>query len=232
MKKTSHGHYEMPLPFKERPALPDNTELAMVRLNHLKRRLSRDQTFQKHYVNFMKEIIDRGDAEETTEDDVKGETWYLPHHGVYHSKKSGKLRVVFDCSAKYQETCLNDHLLQGPDLINNLNGILLRFRQHPIALMCDVEKMIHQFHVSEPDRNYLRFLWWKEGDLERKPDMFRMKVPLFGAMSSPACANYGLKHLAQEYGNQYPLGAQFVMKNFYVDDGLLLHLLWLTQKMQ
>ena len=84
--------------------------------------------------------------------------------------------MVFDCSAKYQGTRLNYHLLQGPDLINNLNGILIRFRQHHIALMCDVEKMFHQLHVNEPDRDYLCFLWWKDGDLDRKPDVFRMKV--------------------------------------------------------
>ncbi|KAJ8262890.1 hypothetical protein COCON_G00153470 [Conger conger] len=217
IRKNSHGHYEMPLPFKERPMLPDNMLLATVRLNHMKRKLSKDQTLHKNYTDFMKEIIDRGDAEETKEDGVKGETWYLPHHGVYHSKKPGKLRVVFDCSAKYEDVCLNDNVLHGPVLINNLNGILIRFHQHPIALMRDVEKM---FHVDEPDRNYLSFLCWKNGDLEREPDVFRMKVHLFGATSSPACANYGIKHLAEEHSNEYPLGAQFVMKNFYVDDGV------------
>lgn len=220
IKKNSQGHYEMPLPFKERPTLPDNIQLATARLNHLRRKLSKDKTLHQHYTNFMREIIDRGDAEETKEIGVEGESWYLPHHGVYHSKKPGKLRVVFDCSAKYENTCLNDHLLQGPDMINNLNGILIRFRQHPVALMCDVEKMFHQFHVEEADRNYLRFLWWKNGEIDRKPDVFRMKVHLFGATSSPACANYGLKHLAQEYSSDYPLGAQFVIRNFYVDDGV------------
>lgn len=30
--------------------------------------------------------------------------------------------------------------------------------------MCDVEKMFHRFHVSKEDRDYLRFLWWENGD--------------------------------------------------------------------
>lgn len=115
----------------------------------------------------MSEIIQRGDAEEVN-DCGKGETWYLPHHCVFHPKKPNKLRVVFDCSARYNGCSLNDHLLQGPDMINNLNGILIRFRQHPIALMCDVEKMYHQFHVSESDRDYLHFLW-KNGEFNQKP---------------------------------------------------------------
>lgn len=46
-------------------------------------------------------------------------------------------------------TALNDHLLTGPDLTNRLNGVLCCFRMHPIAVMCDVEKMFHRFHVSK-----------------------------------------------------------------------------------
>ncbi|KAJ8345841.1 hypothetical protein SKAU_G00300340 [Synaphobranchus kaupii] len=80
--------------------------------------------------------------------------------------------------------------------------------------------MFHQFHVNENDRNYLRFLWWKGGDLNTQPEEFRMKVHLFGAASSPGCANYGMKQLATENRNLYPLGSQFVMNNFYVDDGV------------
>lgn len=139
---------------------------------------------------------------------------------MYHSKKPDKLCVVFDCSAKYRGTSLNEHLLSGPDLLNNLNGVLLQFRQHHVALMCDIEKMFHQFYVYEADRDYLRFLWWKDGNFNAEPQEFRMKVHLFGAASSPGCANYGLKQLATDNESEFPLGSQFIMKDFYVDDGV------------
>ncbi|XP_062597834.1 uncharacterized protein LOC134259249, partial [Saccostrea cucullata] len=48
-------HLEMPLPFKEQPSLPNNKSLALIRLNHLKRKLKRDQTYQEHYKTFMRE---------------------------------------------------------------------------------------------------------------------------------------------------------------------------------
>ncbi|KAI7807219.1 hypothetical protein IRJ41_024887 [Triplophysa rosa] len=80
--------------------------------------------------------------------------------------------------------------------------------------------MFHQFHVHEEDRNYLRFLWWKDGDTTTQPQEYRMKVHLFGAASSPGCANYGLKYLAKEHSHSHPVGAQFVAKDFYVDDGV------------
>ena len=110
---------------------------------------------------------------------------HVSYNGVYHPKKLEKIRVVFDCSAKCQGTSLNDHLLQGLDLTKGLIGHLIRFRQERAAPMCDVEMMFHQFRLDEKDRNYLRFLWMK--------DDFRMKVRLFGATSSPGCANCGLK---------------------------------------
>lgn len=47
-----------------------------------------------------------------------------------------------------------------------------------------------------------------------------MKVHLFGAASSPGCANYGLKQLAMDNESEFPLGSQFIMKDFYVDDGV------------
>ena len=84
----------------------------------------------------------------------------------------------------------HDHLT-GPELTNSLVGVLCRCRKGPIAIMCDVERMFHQFHVRRKDQDYLRFLWWVEGNL-KSPSVFRMKVHLFGAASSPGCANFGL----------------------------------------
>ncbi len=125
--------------------------------------------------------------------------WYIPHHGVYHLRKPGKLRVVFDCSAKYHGIALNDTLLTGPDLIKSLVGVLCCFRKRAVAGICNTEKMFHQFSVSPEGRNYLRFLWWEGGQLEREPQEYRMTVHLFGAASSPGCANFGLKYLAQQH---------------------------------
>ncbi|KAL0147688.1 hypothetical protein M9458_056997 [Cirrhinus mrigala] len=136
-------------------------------------------------------------------------------------QEPNKIRVVFDCSAKYEGIALNDHLLTGPDLTNGLTGVLCCFRKHPIAVMCDIEKMFHRFHVTREDRDYLRFLWWANGDLDTEPREYRMKVHLFGASSSPGCANYGLKCLASMNESEYPSAASFIRNNFYVDDGLI-----------
>ncbi len=58
---------------------------------------------------------------------------------------------VFDCSAKFEGTALNDHLLTGPDLANRLTGVLCCFRKHSIAGMCDIEKIKLHLHKGISD---------------------------------------------------------------------------------
>ena len=65
------------------------------------------------------------------------------------------------------------------------------------------------------------FLWWDHGDTSKEPTEYRMTVHLFGAASSPGCTNLALKTTAED--NEKNLGtetAEFLTKNFYVDDGL------------
>lgn len=224
IRQKEDGHYELPLPFKtDKPNLPDNKRCAVHRLTSLERRLRRNKQYYEDYVHFMNDIITRGDAEKVPQPELDNQpAWYIPHHGVYHPHKPGKIRVVFDCSARCQETSLNDHLLTGPDLTNTLVGVLCRFRKGPVAIMCDVEKMFHQFHVAKEHQDYLRFLWWNKGDLDSKPSVYRMKVHLFGAASSPGCSNFGLKHLAsQGHGRFSEESIKFIQRSFYVDDGLI-----------
>ena len=217
------GHYQMPLPFKtNHPIMSNNRTIALQRLRHLKRRLQREDTFRKHYNTFMCELFSRGYAEKIETAAESSSCFYIPHHGVYNINKPGKVRVVFDCSAKETgKASLNDCLLQGPDLTNSLMGVLCRFRLEPVAFLCDIEKMFYQFRVDERHRDFLRFFWWPSGNLDSEPQEFRMTVHLFGASSSPGCSNFGLKQTARDNASQFGQHvADFLHDNFYVDDGL------------
>ena len=131
--------------------------------------------------------------------------WYLPHHHVLHPAKPDKTRVVFDCAAKYANASLNDLLLQGPDFNNSLVGVLLRFRQERIALMSDVESMFHQAQVIPDHCDSLRILWWLENNMHKEPQDFRMKVHLYGAVTSPSCAGFALRKTAKDNSATFPL---------------------------
>lgn len=224
-RRTEDNHYEIPLPFRCTDLrFPENTEQVLQRANWLKRRLIKSETFYKDYVNFMNTIISKGFARRVPSDLIsakKGQVWYIPHHGVYHVKKPNKIRVVFDCSARFGGTSLNDQLLQGPDLTNRLVGVLTRFRQEPVAFMGDIDAMFHQVRVPEGQRDFLRFLWWPEGDLTRDPEEYQMNVHLFGAVSSPSCSNFALRKAADDAEKIVGVEtADVLRKNFYVDDCL------------
>ena len=110
------------------------------------------------------------------------------HHGVFHPQKKDKIRVVFDAAALHDGVSLNSPLRQGPDLMNSLLGVLLRFRQDPVALVADIEGMFNQVRVQPEDADALGFLWWEDNILE-KPSEFQMTNHIFGASDSPSCAN-------------------------------------------
>ena len=96
------------------------------------------------YDKFMKNLIECSHARRAdTTRDIPGRVWHVPHFSVYNPKK-GKLRVVFDFSARFKGRCLNDELIQGPNLANLMLGVLLRFRREEIGYMADIEAMFHQ----------------------------------------------------------------------------------------
>ncbi|XP_033642413.1 uncharacterized protein LOC117302547 [Asterias rubens] len=220
------AHYSMNIPFKMRPPqLPDNKAVAEHRLRLLGRRLGRDSDMKEKYIAGIQDLMNKGYAEEVPQQDLNredGAVWYLPHHPVLHPRKPGKVRIVFDCAARYRGVSLNDKVHQGPDMTNKLVGVLIQFRQETIALMADVEGMFHQVHVNKPDRDVLRFLWWTDNDISGVPTKtFRMTSHLFGGIWSPSCATFALKRTAQDNMESFDANTiDTIDKNFYVDDCL------------
>ena len=143
--KHTGGHYEIPLPFRQSEVkLPNNRQQALKRALWQRKKMLQNQQYRSDYVAFITDMIDKGYAERVPHESLKiipDKIWYIPHYGLYHPKKPKKIRVVFDCRARYGGTSLNDRLLQGPDMTNSLVGVLTRFRQEPVAFMADIEAM-------------------------------------------------------------------------------------------
>ncbi|KAI4871708.1 hypothetical protein NFI96_005782 [Prochilodus magdalenae] len=184
--------------------------------------LEKKPEMKTHFFAFMKNIFERDHAEVAPPLREGKECWYLPMFGVYHRQKPGQIRVVFDSSAQKQGISLNDVLLTGPDLNNSLLGVLLRFRRELVAVTADIEQMFHSFIVREEDRDFLRFLWFRDNDSSRELIEYRMRVHIFGNSPSPAVAIYGLRRAAKHGEKEYGSDARhFVERNFYVDDMVL-----------
>ena len=117
----------------------------------LKKRLTKDSDLFQKYSAFMQDLLRKGYARKIPEEErhrQSNTTWYLPHHPVFHPQKPDKVCVTFDCAAACGGTSLNKELLQGPDLTNSLVGVLIRFREGPVAMMADVEAMFYQVSAS------------------------------------------------------------------------------------
>lgn len=100
--------------------------------------------------------------------------------------------------------------------MNSLIGVLMRFRKEYVAITCDIEQMFHSFYVIPEHRNFLRFLWFEDNELNGPIVECQMNVYLFGATSSPGVANFSLQKTAD-------VGRSRIWKrsrsDFYVDDG-------------
>ena len=77
-----------------------------------------------------------------------GNKWYIPNHGSYHPAKPRKISVTFDCSAENLGYALNKQLIPGPDLTNQIVGVLIRFREEQVTFVGDTKAMF--YHVWIP----------------------------------------------------------------------------------
>jgi len=154
-----NGHYVLPLMWRpDALELPCNRNMALNRMASLKRRLQRDQDLRRSYVETVQNYSENGYAREVPVERIPGDVvWHMPHHAVKHPRE-GKVQVVFDCAAKAKGLTLNDVLLQGPDLVNSLVGVLLRFRMEPVAFVSDIASIFHQISVDQKDCDAFFFL--------------------------------------------------------------------------
>ena len=154
----------IPYPWKKDPKqLPDNRSQAVKRLESTERRLMKQPEQAAAYDKQMMEMNEMNFSRKVTEEELKnykGPKHYVSHHAVLRPEKaSTPLRIVFNSSAVYQEHSLNDYWLKGPDLLNSLFGVILRFRENEVEVSGDISKMYHQVLIPQEDQHVHRFLW-------------------------------------------------------------------------
>ena len=202
--------------------LPNNYFSALVQLKSLEKRLTKDQTLREKYSSTIKEDLHKGyvvSVKDAHKVESRSEReWYLPHHPVVNPNKPGKVRRVLNGAAKFHGASFNKSLLTGPDLLQNLIYVLLRFRQHPFAVSADIEGMFLQVGVLPCDQPSLRFLWREDPTSNVVVHQYTRHI--FGAKDSPTCANYALQRTARDNAKEYPEAAKAVLENFYMDDYL------------
>ncbi|XP_052892561.1 uncharacterized protein LOC128300513 [Anopheles moucheti] len=216
------GRYVVELPkipqYEER--LGDSMQGAVKRFASIERRLARDNRLKEQYSEFMEEYLRLGHMTEVSsaeKEHMEGSRYYLPHHAVLkQASTTTKCRVVFDASHKTSTgTSLNDILLNGPQLQDDIVSILLRFRMRRIGVVADVEKMYRQVLVSPTDRNLQCILWRKEGS--ENVSTFQLNTITYGTACAPYLAIRTLRKIFEDHEESHPK-AMCWYNDFYVDD--------------
>ncbi|KAL4009372.1 hypothetical protein ACER0C_003224 [Sarotherodon galilaeus] len=181
-------------------------------------KLAKNPDLTLTYSQEIHRLVDSGYVVKLSPDEThsSSESWYVPHHMVHHNNKA---RVVFNCSFEFQGTVLNHYLLPGPPLGPTLLGVLLRFRQHPVAVSGDIKAMFHQIRLLPEDCPLLRFLW-RDCETDRPPDIYEWRVLPFGTTCSPCCAIFALQRHAREHKDTHKDICDSVHTAFYVDNCL------------
>ena len=217
----SEGKYIAKLPWKEdHPPLPTNYAVALRRTETMIRRLRKEPCLFDKYGEIISEQIKRGFIEEVNDSSVPNhQVHYIPHHGVKKDSVTTPIRIVYDCSCRQStdKPSLNDCLKSTPPELNDLAGILIRFRLNKYAITTDIEKAFLHVSLHEKDPDVTRFLWLKvPSNPESSMTTYRFKAVLFGATCSPfiLCTTI-IKHLENNRDNWV---STHLLRDIYVDN--------------
>ena len=215
--RNDKGQYTVALPFDQRKEeLGETRSMAEKRLTSIERKLRYNPDLQTQYNDVLREYITLGHMSKVN-DEQKTPGFYLPHHAVFkESSLTTKVRVVFDGSAKSSTgISLNDTLMVGPTIQDDIFSLLVRFRTHNYVLTGDIEKMYRQFLVRKEDRNYQRILW---RDSDGQIATYELNTVTFGLSPAPFLAIRCLHQLADDEAQAYPEASRVLKNDMYVDD--------------
>ena len=152
--------YEIDLLRREKVTLENNYPVAKAEVQSLDKNLKKDKTLKDMYQKTLDADLEKKYVKSLTFSDTTPDRVYcLPHHPVTNANKPGKVRRVSNAASTFKGNSLNSNLLTGPDSLNNLVGLLLRFREKPVAITADIEAMFMQVGIKETNQPSMWFLW-------------------------------------------------------------------------
>ena len=188
------------------------------RFHYLETRFVKNPNLKEEYIKFLEEYESSKHISIIADDSPLEAGFYLPHHAVIKEDSiTTKARVVFDGSAKTSSgVSLNDSLMVGPTIQDDLFSLLIRFRSHKYALTADIEQMYRQVLVHPDDAIYQKIIFRMATSEPTKS--YSLNTMTYGTSCASFLAIRTLHKLAEDEGAQYPVAASVLKKDFYVDD--------------
>ncbi|CAI6362474.1 unnamed protein product [Macrosiphum euphorbiae] len=217
VSRDSQGRFSVPLPFRSgQPvkSFPGSRQVALNRFLQLERRLAADSILYAAYRKFMSEYEELGHM---TRAEGAGQ-YYIPHHAVQKVEGDDvKLRVVFDASAKcHSGMSLNQCLLVGPKLQQDIVDVLVGFRVHKVAFTTDICKMYRQIEVLPQYRGYQYILWRESPQVSVRE--YALNTVTYGVNSAPYLALRVLRFIADTECADQPDVKGALYNQTYMDD--------------
>ena len=168
INKDSEERYVVRLPWKDNhPPLSNNRPAAEKRLIGVTQKLYKENLYDA-YEKVFDDWLQANIIEEARDVVDFKDGYFLPHRHVVKPGSTTPIRPVFDASASSNKgPSINQCLETGPNLIELIPNILLKFRENKIGVTADITKAFLQIGVAENDGNALKFLWWSKTDPQK-----------------------------------------------------------------
>ena len=211
-----------PYPYKVDPSVLDNNEAQVDALTlGTEKRLMKSPDVVEKYNEVFQDEVNREAIEVIPEEQMKkfiGPVFYSPHHEVYKEDSSSTpMRIVRNSSLKFNGKSFNDILMKGPNTLNDLFGVQLRFRSYRIAVVCDISKLYHSIRTTEREK-HLRRLKWRGCKTDQPMITYGTNVVQFGDKPAAAIAGVALRKTATLYKAIHEEAAEKIIRDSYVDD--------------
>ena len=193
-----------------------------------KKQLQKDPSFEPVYDKQLKDLIDMGVARELHEGELDewialGKPYYYIAHQVVinEGNKSTPVRVVFNSSQKFAGFSLNKSWDLGPDVMANLQAVLLRFRSDVVGAQGDIRKMFYMIRVTREEEMMQLWIWKFKG--EDKIRTFAMTRLVMGNKPSTNISIVAVRETANlfDFKQQYPEAHATLVNDTYVDNVFL-----------
>ena len=219
--------YTTCLPWKDQKIQETNQSRSLATAHQWVRRLSlKNPKLIDLWIQSYQELVDNDFVCKVPAEDLKKREGY---HYVQTfpveqpNKISHPVRLVFAANQKQKlsNKSLNEHLFTGPNNLQDLVKLVLRFRSYFYVFNLDISRMFMRFRLNETDQEYLRFFLIKkdqEGEIKIEP--YRCSSLAFGLSSSPFTSTFLMQNHAKKYlkDEKFAKAAQMILNNSYIDD--------------
>ncbi|UYV67475.1 hypothetical protein LAZ67_5000806, partial [Cordylochernes scorpioides] len=219
IQRQSDQRYSVGLPWKvEKESIPSNLDIAIKRLDISTKKMT-SQNKLTEYSQIFRDWLTEGLIERVEENPLERRGYYLPHRPVYKMEsKTTPIRPVFDASCLgHNGLSLNQCLEKGPNLLERIPEMMIRFRENKFGVTADIRKAFQMVAIEESERNYLRFLWW-EKESDRELIAYRHKRLVFGLNCSPFVLNAVIEYHLQSIRGPLVQWAKILAQSFYMDN--------------